>query len=341
MSSRATTRPALAGAVRAVAALTVIGSAVAVTALTVRQDDDIAGVVVTQEQPAAAARPATPAEGPGPQGLSAPGGPASVPGSPGLAPGGPVPAADSPTTAHGNPAVPGTSAPAPGGPAPSASVPLNAGGAAPAVAINPSAPNAVAPEGPAPSGTGAPNGTVPLGGGSVPLGGAGNANPFAAAPPAAQPACPLGWPAPKQQGGLASLIGLAPLAGPFSSEAFALGSVYQPILQLAGPILAEVAPVLAQYQPAIDPFITQVQGVEAVVLQAILPYYGPYRDQLIAAEGDLAKTLAPILTRAYNSEIASCFVAWQGQIIDQAKNGRITVASLAHPGTTVELGPES
>ncbi|MFI9406747.1 hypothetical protein [Nocardia sp. NPDC052316] len=317
MSSRTTTRPALAGAIRAVAALTVIGSAVAVTALTVDQDDEVTSVVITQEQPAAAARPAAPSV---PADTSAP--------------------------------APAPAAPASGGPAPAASVPLGSGGAPAAVAINP---GAGAPNGSVPQGAGAPNGSVPLGAGapnssvplggtpnsSVPLSGAGGANPFAAAPLPAQPACPLGWPAPKQQGGLASLIGLAPLAGPFSSEAFALGSVYQPILQLAGPVLAEVAPVLARYQPAIDPFITQVQGVEAVVLQAILPYYGPYRDQLIAAEGEIAKVLAPILTRAYNSEIASCFVAWQGQIIDQAKGGHITVASLAHPGTVVELGPES
>ncbi|MFC9437949.1 hypothetical protein [Nocardia sp. NPDC057030] len=324
MSSRTTTRPALASAVRAVAALTVIGSAVAVTALTVRQDDDVTSVVITQEQPAAAARPAAPAA------------PAETP----TAATAPAPAATAP--------APAAAAPAPGGgPAPAASVPLGSGGASAVVAINPgtAAPNTGAPGGSVPLGAGAPNSSVPLGGGapnsSVPLGGAGGANPFAAAPLAAQPACPLGWPAPKQQGGLASLIGLAPLAGPFSSEAFALGSVYQPILQLAGPVLAEIAPILARYQPAIDPFITQVQGVEAVVLQAILPYYGPYRDQLIAAEGDLAKVLAPILTNAYNSEAASCFVAWQGQIIDQAKGGRITVASLAHPGTVVELGPES
>lgn len=105
-------------------------------------------------------------------------------------------------------------------------------------------------------------------------------------------------------------------------------------------MLAEIAPVITQNQPLIDPIIANVQAVEAVVLQAILPYYGPYRAQLIAAEGDFAKTLAPILDHAYNSEAASCLVAWQGQIIDQAKGGHITVASLAHPGTVVELGPE-
>ncbi|MGW4248271.1 hypothetical protein, partial [Nocardia sp. NPDC004722] len=190
---------------------------------------------------------------------------------------------------------------------------------------------------------GAPASSVPLGPGAsadsaVPLGAG---SPFATPTVNTQPACPLGWPAPKQQGGLASLIGLAPLAGPFSSEAFALGSVYQPILQLAGPVLAQIAPVITRYQPLIDPLIAQVQGVEAVVLQAILPYYGPYRSQLIAAEGDFAKAIAPALNSVYNSEIASCFVAWQGQIIGQAQGGRITVASLAHPGTVVELGPEN
>ncbi|WP_040687072.1 hypothetical protein [Nocardia vinacea] len=299
MTSRSTTRPAVATAIRAVAALTVIGSAVAVTALTVRDDDEVATVVVQQEQPAAGRSAATPA-------------PASA-----------VP----PTSAA--PAA----APAAAG-APAVAVPLGAAGVPAAVAIGPagnapaSGPAATVPLGDTP-GAG-PATSIPLGAGS----------PFAAPAVNTQPACPLGWPAPKQQGGLASLIGLAPLAGPFSSEAFALGSVYQPILQLVGPVLAEIAPVIAQYQPLIDPLITQVQGVEAVVLQAILPYYGPYRDQLIAAEGDLAKALTPILTNIYNSEIASCFVAWQGQIIEQAKGGPIEVASLAYPGTVVELGPD-
>ncbi|MEV6773412.1 hypothetical protein AB0N05_32750 [Nocardia sp. NPDC051030] len=283
MNSRPNTRPALSSAIRAVAAVTVIGSAVAVTALTVRENEDVATVVVSQNQPAAAPLAAPQTQTP-------------------------------PSTLDSVP-------PATGG-APVAAVPLASVPAA--VALGPASSPGTNPQ---PAG---PDSAVPLG-----------TSPFAAAPVNTQPACPLGWPAPKQQGGLASLIGLAPLAGPFSSEAFALGSVYQPILQLVGPVLAEIAPVITQFQPQIDPLITQVQAVETVVLQAILPYYGPYRDQLIAAEGEFAKTLTPILTRAYNSEIASCFTAWQGQIIDQAKGGRITVASLARPGTVVELGPES
>ncbi|QIS17996.1 hypothetical protein [Nocardia terpenica] len=294
-------RPGLAGVIRVVAAVTVVGSAVAITALSVRERDQVTSVVVTQEQPTAAATPTseTPSE-------------TGAPASTGAAPAGAAPAAAVPL-----------------GTGPAASVPLNTAPGANAGALPGAAPGAADS---VPLSTGA-TGAAPAA--SVPLAD----SPFATAPVNTQPACPLGWPAPKQQGGLASLIGLAPLAGPFSSEAFALGSVYQPILQLAGPVLAEIAPVIAHYQPQIDPVITRVQGVEAVVLQAILPYYGPYRSQLIAAEGDVARQLAPILDRAYNSEIASCFVAWQGQLIDQAKGGPVRVASLAHPGTVVELGP--
>lgn len=55
----------------------------------------------------------------------------------------------------------------------------------------------------------------------------------------AQP-CPFGWPAPgpDEQGGLASLIDVAPAAGVFSSEAFAPATAYEPILKMMGPVLA-------------------------------------------------------------------------------------------------------
>lgn len=313
MTAATTRRPALVVAIRAIAALTVIGSAAAVTTLTIRDDPQPTAAIAEEQSPATTSAAASPT---------------------------PIAVAPAPL-----PADPVTAAPLPGAPAvgavPNSAVPLGTGGAAPAASAPPASGNG--PNSAVPLGTGTvPNPSVPVGqntapDGSVPLAAG---SPFATVPTNTQPACPLGWPAPKQQGGLASLIGLAPLAGPFSSEAFALGSVYQPILQLVGPVLAEIAPVITSHQPLLAPFIAQVQSVEALVLEAILPYYGPYRAQLIAAEGDLAKTLAPILNNAYNSEIASCFVAWQSQIIDQSKGGRITVASLAHPGTVVELGPE-
>ncbi|QLY30154.1 hypothetical protein [Nocardia huaxiensis] len=308
-----TRRPSLVIAFRAIAALTVVGSAAAVTTLALRSDDPAAvesstAAALSTALVAAETPPATAGAG------TESGADASV--APGAAvPGATVPGQGAPIAG----AVPA------GAPAPDAAVPL--GGPNASVPLGQS--TSPATETALGEGTGL-NGSVPLGA----------ASPFATTTVNTQPACPLGWPAPKQQGGLASLIGLAPLAGPFSSEAFALGAVYQPVLQLAGPVLAEIAPLITRNQPLIDPIIARVQAVEAVVLEAILPYYGPYRGQLIAAEGDFAKALAPVLNSVYNSEAASCFVAWQGQIIDQAKGGRITVASLAHPGTVVELGPQ-
>ncbi|KAA0022714.1 hypothetical protein [Antrihabitans cavernicola] len=299
-------RAGLATAIRVLAAFAVIGSSVAVTALTVREGDSVAVVV---PQAAVAPRPAAPA----------------------VAPSAAAPSA----------AVPAPVAPARGGAAPAASVPLAP--AAPAKSAAPGTAIAITPGGsaaPAAPALALTPGTGPSASQPIAPGGTANASPFASQPTKPQPTCPLGWPAPAKQGGLASLIGLAPLAGAFSSEAFALGPVYQPLLQLVGPVLAEIEPVITQNAPLIAPIIQQAQGITAVVLEAILPYYGPYRQQLLDAEGELAKQLTPILDRVYNSEAASCLVAWEGQIIDQAHGGRITVASLAHPGTVVELGPK-
>ena len=291
-------RNRLAGAIRVVSALVVIGSAVAVTGLTADRNDQVA-VVIPQAQVANATAPAAAAPVPPPAAAPTP-----APGAPNSAvtikPGNTSPSVPLAQAKPGTPAAPG----------------------APAKPVSPGTP--ITP--------GSPGESVPIG--TTP----GTASPFDASPLATQPPCPLGWPAAERQGGLASLIGLAPMAGAFSSEAFALGSVYQPLLQLVGPVLAEIAPVISQYEPVLAPIITNVQGITAVVLEAILPYYGPYRAQLIAAEGELAKVLTPILDRVYNSEAASCFTAWQGQIISAAKGGKITVASLARPGTVVELG---
>ena len=82
-----------------------------------------------------------------------------------------------------------------------------------------------------------------------------------------------------------------------------------------------------------------VMGHLAVVLEAILPFYGPFRQQLLAAEGDLARQLTPILQRWASTPQAVCFVAWQAQIIRNAK-GRPTVASLARPGERILFSPE-
>lgn len=238
---------------------------------------------------------------------------------------------DSAPTAPSAPAAPAApGAPAPAGGAPGGGVAIN-----PGTAAGPGTGPAITPGGATPIGGGTSiGGGTPIDG----SGGAPGAGGLATAPIEQQASCPLGWPKPERQGGLASLIGLAPAAGVFSSEAFALGSVYQPLLQLVGPLLAEIEPVITANLPWINPLIEQVQGVEAVVLEAILPYYGPYRGQLLAAEGEVAKVLAPILADAYRTPAAACLVAWQGQIISAAKGKPVTVASLSRPGQTVVLG---
>ncbi|GED97058.1 hypothetical protein nbrc107697_10970 [Gordonia crocea] len=153
--------------------------------------------------------------------------------------------------------------------------------------------------------------------------------------------CP-DWPEPRpeQLGGLSSMINLAPMAGPFMSEAFALGSVYQPVLSIAGPLLAEIEPIITRNLPWINPLIERVQAVLAVVLEAILPFYGPYRRQLLALEGNIARDLTPILQRWASTPQAVCFVAWQAQMIRNAKGGRQTVASLARPGERIRFSPK-
>jgi hypothetical protein len=230
-----------------------------------------------------------------------------------------------PAAVVGHPAAPGAAAPskapaapAPGsGPAPSASTPLGGGTSPGAAPVAPGAPLAVTGTGPAGQ---APT-TVALGGTDW----------------RATTKCSYGWPSPgpDQQGGLSSLISVAPAAGPFMSEAFALGSVYQPIMSLAGPLLAEVQPVIAANMSWISPLIDRAQAVGAVVLQAILPFYGPYRQQFLSAEGALAAQLTPILQNWASSDVAVCFVAWEAQQIRNAKGAPLRTVSLTQPWTTL------
>lgn len=199
---------------------------------------------------------------------------------------------------------------------------------------------------PAPGGPGALAAPAPGATGGAPVPGSPGlpGTPVAVGPgePDWQPTtkCPT-WPEPlpTQRGGLSSMINLAPMAGPFMSEAFALGSVYQPIMSVAGPLLAEIEPIITRNLPWINPIIDRVQVVLAVVLEAILPFYGPYRQQLLALEGSIARDLSPILQRLASTPQAVCFVAWQAKIIRDA-TGRPTTASLARPGERNRFSPD-
>ncbi|WP_296391666.1 hypothetical protein [Williamsia sp.] len=259
-----------------------------------------------------------------------------------------VPAADRPAAAVAplTPGAVGPSVAAPTSTAPAAPAAPAANAPADAVAISPGAGvtlpgTPAAPGAPStPSTPGAP-GTSP--GGSVAIdgnGSVGDATGFATAPIAEQPPCP-GIPKPDKSGGLSSIVELAPMFGSFSSEVFALGPAMQPALQLFGPVLAEIEPVIHQNLPWITPILNRISDATAIILKAILPFYGPYRDQFIAAEGQFAASLTPVLTKIYQSPAAACLVALEGQIIRNAEGKPIHTPSLSRPGQVTVLRPRA
>ena len=124
------------------------------------------------------------------------------------------------------------------------------------------------------------------------------------------PACPLSLPspAPTQQGGLASLVGLSPLFGPFSSEAFAAAPLFQPVLQAFGPFLVAFADGYAAAEPSLAPLIAQVESSENSGFNLISPIYGPYRSQFLTAESNLANAPAPLVQAAAANAATACVV---------------------------------
>ncbi|MGU3293653.1 hypothetical protein [Williamsia sp. M5A3_1d] len=247
----------------------------------------------------------------------------------GVAPAAPS-ASAAPKTAPPTSAKPAPSAPAANAPAAAVAITPGGGGATLPGATTIAPGTAATPAVPITPGGGVPGSSTQLGAGGTGL---------SVAPITEQAACPIGLPKPDKTGGLSSIVELSPMFGPFASEVFALGPAIQPLMQLAGPFLAELEPVIHQNLPFLTPILDQIAGAGTIVLQAILPFYGPYRDQFIAAEGQWAAAIAPALASAYQSPAAACLTAFEGQLIRAAKGNRVTAPSLAHPGRVVTLGP--
>jgi hypothetical protein len=128
------------------------------------------------------------------------------------------------------------------------------------------------------------------------------------------PACPIALPTPAQSGGLASLVGLSPLFGPFSAEAFASAAAFQPVLELFGPFLVQFADLYAAAEPTLVPLITQVTSLENAGFSVLSPLYGPYRTQFLTAETTLATALAPYSQALASNPAASCLVDVEGML---------------------------
>lgn len=149
--------------------------------------------------------------------------------------------------------------------------------------------------------------------------------------------CPLGWSKPKEKGGLASLILLAPAAGAFTDEAFAAGQAYDPILSLFGPFLAALSPSIQQAQPALAGPVGALNTVEQAVYDAIKPFYGQYRPRVIEALTKAGNDLAPVLQELVATPLGACFVAWEAQVLIGLQTGKWSAIATGGLGQLGEL----
>ena len=189
---------------------------------------------------------------------------------------------------------------------------------------------------------GAPVGGQPIGGQPTvapPFGGS-NGVPSSAAPtsptsPATgQPhpaiaACPIPLREPATNGGLQSLIDFAPAFGPFSAEAFAAASAYQPLLQLIGPILAQYPKLAPKLAPLLDEFLTPWERILDSGFGLLAPFYAPHRQAVLQAESKLAAFFAPYAQQLASSPLGGCVIDLEAALV-----GDVTVASSATPQST-------
>ena len=147
----------------------------------------------------------------------------------------------------------------------------------------------------------------------------------ASAPPTSPPAlpdngtvalapCELGLAVPTEQAGLANLIPLVPLFGPFSPEAFAFMPAFEPAVPLAGPAIIAGGEQLAAHQAELDAIVAAGRPVERAAFEALLPLYGPYREQFLAAESESASTIAPAIGTLAAAPGATCVPAALAQL---------------------------
>jgi len=133
--------------------------------------------------------------------------------------------------------------------------------------------------------------------------------------------CPLGLSPPAQPGGLASLIGLAPLFGPFSSEAFAMAPAYAPVVSLFGPFVVQFVNTYNGAQPSLAPLLGVWEQMVNAGFNVFEPLYGPQRRQVIGYETQLATILAPYSTEMVNNPAGACLVDLEGMLTAAAGSG--------------------
>lgn len=131
--------------------------------------------------------------------------------------------------------------------------------------------------------------------------------------------CPIPLKQPAQTGGLQSLIDFAPAFGPFSAEAFAAASAYQPVLQLLGPILAQYPKYAAQLQPVLGPLVHTLAALLDTGFTLFAPYYTPHRPQVLQTETKIATALAPYAQKLASSPVGGCLVDVEAALLNDTK----------------------
>ena len=125
--------------------------------------------------------------------------------------------------------------------------------------------------------------------------------------PVALAACELGLAVPNEQAGLANLIALVPLFGPFSPEAFAMVPAFEPAFPLFGPLIIEGGRQLETLP--IDAVVSVLRPLENAGYDAISPVYGPLRPQVLAGESQLAAAIEPGVAAFASLPGATCLPA--------------------------------
>lgn len=150
---------------------------------------------------------------------------------------------------------------------------------------------------------------------TVVAGPAPTARPVAGPAPAEPPAtnglapCPLGLAVPTEQAGLANLVGLVPLFGPFSPEAFAMVPAFEPGFPLMGPLIVAGGEQLDANADAVNALVGVVHPLQQAGFDALSPLYAPYRQQVLEGEAALASALQPGVAAFAAMPGASCFPA--------------------------------
>lgn len=128
-----------------------------------------------------------------------------------------------------------------------------------------------------------------------------NANPL--------PPCPLGLAVPTQQAGVANLVQLVPLFGPFSPEAFAMVPGFEPAFPVFGPLIVSGGKQLDAHAAQMNTVVGVVHPLEQQGFDALSPLYGPYRQQFLAGEASVASAMAPGAAAFANAPGVSCVPA--------------------------------